>query len=93
MHEKNLGYDVTSVDVGSGQLRLIEVKGLAAETGTILLTPNERRVAEDAATATGSLSSPTAPSSRSYRSPLKTPHASLGMKSARCSTTGCRWTR
>ena len=47
VHEKNLGYDVTSVDVESGQLRLIEVKGLAAETGTILLTPNERRVAED----------------------------------------------
>ncbi len=47
VHEKNLGYDVTSLDVQSGQLRLIEVKGLAAETGTILLTPNERRVAED----------------------------------------------
>ena len=31
----------------SGDLRLIEVKGLAAATGTILLTPNERRVAED----------------------------------------------
>ncbi len=27
--------------------RLIEVKGLSALTGTILLTPNERRVAED----------------------------------------------
>jgi hypothetical protein len=26
---------------------LIEVKGLGAKTGTILLTPNERRVAED----------------------------------------------
>ena len=47
VHEKDLGYDVTSLDVRSGQLRLIEVKGLAAETGTILLTPNERRVAED----------------------------------------------
>ena len=47
VHEKNLGYDVTSLDVNSGQLRLIEVKGLAAATGTILLTPNERRVAED----------------------------------------------
>ena len=47
VHEKNLGYDVTSLDVSSGELRLIEVKGLAAETGTILLTPNERRVAED----------------------------------------------
>ena len=47
VHEKNLGYDVTSLDVESGQLRLIEVKGIAAATGTILLTPNERRVAED----------------------------------------------
>ena len=47
VHDKNLGYDVTSLDVKSGQLRLIEVKGLAAASGTILLTPNERRVAED----------------------------------------------
>ncbi len=47
VHEKNLGYDVTSVDLQSGELRLIEVKGLAAAAGTILLTPNERRVAED----------------------------------------------
>ncbi|MBI4238195.1 MAG: DUF3883 domain-containing protein [Deltaproteobacteria bacterium] len=47
VHEKNLGYDITSLDLNSGELRLIEVKGLGAETGTILLTPNERRVAED----------------------------------------------
>ena len=47
VHEKNLGYDVTSLDTGSGELRLIEVKGLAAAKGTILLTPTERRVAED----------------------------------------------
>jgi len=47
VHEKNLGYDITSLDLTSGELRLIEVKGLAAPTGTILLTPNERRVAED----------------------------------------------
>ena len=47
VHEKNLGYDITSLDLGSGELRLIEVKGLAAATGTILLSPNERRVAED----------------------------------------------
>ena len=47
VHEKNLGYDVTSLDLQSGELRLIEVKGLAATTGSILLTPNERRVAED----------------------------------------------
>jgi superfamily II DNA or RNA helicase len=45
--EKNLGYDVTSLDLASGELRLIEVKGLGTSTGTILLTPNERRVAED----------------------------------------------
>ena len=47
VHEKNLGYDITSLDINSGKLRLIEVKGLANVTGTILLTPNERRVAED----------------------------------------------
>ncbi|MFQ5744832.1 MAG: helicase-related protein, partial [Acidobacteriota bacterium] len=44
---RNLGYDVTSLDTRSGEMRLIEVKGLSASTGTILLTPNERRVAED----------------------------------------------
>ncbi len=47
VHEKNLGYDVTSLDLASGELRLIEVKGIGAATGTVLLTPNERRVAED----------------------------------------------
>jgi superfamily II DNA or RNA helicase len=47
IHEKNLGYDVTSLDLNSGELRLIEVKGLSEAAGTILLTPNERRVAED----------------------------------------------
>ena len=45
--ELNLGYDLTSLDLASGDLRLIEVKGLGAVKGTILLTPNERRVAED----------------------------------------------
>ena len=47
VHKKNLGYDITSLDPQSGEMRLIEIKGLAAETGSILLTPNERRVAED----------------------------------------------
>ena len=47
VHEKNLGYDLTGLDLESGELRLIEVKGLAAATGSVLLTPNERRVAED----------------------------------------------
>jgi superfamily II DNA or RNA helicase len=45
--EKNLGYDVTSLDIDSGELRLIEVKGLAGDAGIIRLTPNEKRVAED----------------------------------------------
>src|SRR5262245_28474424 len=44
---KNLGYDITSLDLASGELRLIEVKGIGTSTGTVLLTPNERRVAED----------------------------------------------
>jgi hypothetical protein len=47
VHEKNLGYDVTSLDVNSGELRLIEVKGIGESTGSVLLTPNEKRVAED----------------------------------------------
>ena len=47
VHKKNLGYDITSLDLNSGELRLIEVKGIGAATGTVLLTPNERRVAED----------------------------------------------
>lgn len=47
MHEKDLGYDVTSLDTQSGELRLIEVKGIGATTGTVMLTPNEKRVAED----------------------------------------------
>lgn len=47
VHEKNLGYDITSLDLNSGELRLIEVKGIGSSKGQILLTPNERRVAED----------------------------------------------
>ena len=47
VHDKDLGYDLTSIDLHSGELRLIEVKGIGRETGAVLLTPNERRVAED----------------------------------------------
>jgi hypothetical protein len=47
VHDKNLGYDITSLDLNSGELRLIEVKGLGGSTGNVLLTPNEKRVAED----------------------------------------------
>lgn len=45
--DKNLGYDITSLDLKSGELRLIEVKGIGDADGSVLLTPNERRVAED----------------------------------------------
>ena len=47
IHEQNLGYDITSLDRETGELRLIEIKGLQAQTGTILLTPNEQRIAHD----------------------------------------------
>jgi len=47
VHEKNFGYDLTSLDLNSGELCLIEVKGIGEVTGTVLLTPNEKRVAED----------------------------------------------
>jgi superfamily II DNA or RNA helicase len=47
VHEKNFGYDLTSLDSNSGELRLIEVKGIGESAGNVLLTPNEKRVAED----------------------------------------------
>jgi len=47
VHTQNLGYDLTSVDPRSGEVRLIEVKGLARDEGDITLTPNEYRVAQD----------------------------------------------
>src|SRR5262249_1404642 len=47
VHEKDLGYDIRSLDTNSGELRLIEVKGIGGEDGVIGLTPNEKRTAED----------------------------------------------
>jgi superfamily II DNA or RNA helicase len=47
VHEKNLGYDIISLDLNSGELRLIEVKGIGAGEGSVMLTPNEHRVAQD----------------------------------------------
>ena len=47
VHEKNLGYDITSLDLRSGELAADRGKGIGGATGTVLLTPNERRVAED----------------------------------------------
>ncbi len=47
VHEKNLGYDVTSLDVNTGELRLIEIKGIAAAVGSVMLSPHELEVAQD----------------------------------------------
>ncbi|MBM4286001.1 MAG: DUF3883 domain-containing protein [Deltaproteobacteria bacterium] len=47
IHRLNLGYDLRSLHLDTGELRLIEVKGIGAATGSICLTPNEKRVAED----------------------------------------------
>ena len=47
MQADNLGFDLRSLHPVTGELRLIEVKGIGATTGTILLSPNEKRVAED----------------------------------------------
>jgi len=47
VHQLNWGYDVRSLHPDTGELRLIEVKGLKGPTGTICLTPNEKRVAEN----------------------------------------------
>jgi hypothetical protein len=47
VHEKDLGYDITSLDTQSGELRLIEIKGIAALDGGVCLTPHEKEVAED----------------------------------------------
>ena len=88
VHEMNLGYDVTSLDLVSGELRLIEVKGLAAETDTILLTPNERRVAEDRRDCYWLYIVTNCAGEPVMQDRYRTPHSSLGMRSARCSTTG-----
>jgi superfamily II DNA or RNA helicase len=47
VHEKDLGYDITSRDPESGDLRLIEIKGIGAVDGGVCLTPHEKEVAED----------------------------------------------
>jgi len=47
VQEQNLGFDLRSLHPVTGELRLIEVKGIGAATGTIFLSPNEKRVAED----------------------------------------------
>ena len=47
VQDQNLGFDLRSLHPVTGEVRLIEVKGIGAATGTIFLSPNEKRVAED----------------------------------------------
>ncbi|HOA61883.1 MAG TPA: helicase-related protein [Verrucomicrobiota bacterium] len=47
VQNQNLGFDLRSLDPLTGELRLIEAKGIGAATGTIFLSPNEKRIAED----------------------------------------------
>jgi len=47
VQDQNLGFDLRSLHPVTGELRLIEVKGIGAATGTIFLSPNEKRIAED----------------------------------------------
>ena len=47
VQDQNLGFDLRSLHPVSGELRLIEVKGIGAATGSIFLSPNEKRVAGD----------------------------------------------
>ena len=44
MSAQNLRYDISSLNPDSGELRLIGVKRIGAEIGTVFLSPNERRV-------------------------------------------------
>ncbi|MGO8928971.1 MAG: helicase-related protein [Limisphaerales bacterium] len=47
VQSQDLGFDLRSLHPVTGELRLIEVKGIGAATGTIFLSPNEKRVADD----------------------------------------------
>lgn len=47
VQSQDLGFDLRSLHPVTGELRLIEVKGVGAATGAIFLSPNEKRVAED----------------------------------------------
>ncbi|MCL4785392.1 MAG: DEAD/DEAH box helicase [Verrucomicrobia bacterium] len=47
VQDQNLGFDLRSLHPVTGESRLIEVKGIGAATGTIFLSPNERRMCEE----------------------------------------------
>ena len=47
VQDQNLGFDLRSLHPVTGENRLIEVKGIGAATGTIFLSPNERRMSDE----------------------------------------------
>ena len=56
VHEQNLGYDVTSLDTESGELRLIEVKGIGGERGPSASPRTKSGLPRTGASVTGSTS-------------------------------------
>jgi hypothetical protein len=80
VHEKNFGYDLTSLDLNSGELRLIEVKGIGESVGNVLLTPNEKGLPKIVVTATGSMWLQTVKVNPYFKIQLKTQLASNGTK-------------
>jgi superfamily II DNA or RNA helicase len=47
VQDDDLGFDLRSLHPQTGETRLIEVKGIGGTSGSICLSPNEKRVAED----------------------------------------------
>jgi superfamily II DNA or RNA helicase len=47
VQDQNVGFDLRSLHPITGENRLIEVKGIGAASGTICLSPNEKRMAEE----------------------------------------------
>ena len=94
VHEKNLGYDITSLDLNSGELRLIEVKGIGAcnrhRAPHSQRTPRRRRPPRLLlALRRHELQVP----SVVFRNRSRTRRVSRGMRSRRWITTICPWMR
>jgi hypothetical protein len=70
VQSQDLGFDLRSLHPVTGELRLIEVKGVGAATGTIFLSPNENAWPKTGATCTGFTSSRTATPSHASNNPL-----------------------
>lgn len=85
--EKNLGYDITSVDLASGDLRLIEVKGSATPTAACCSPRMNGAWPRTVVTATGSTSSPTATRPRGCASQSRIRRVCSGSRSPRSRTT------